>query len=101
VEQNEISKKEQIQMDFDWRHLLECCLEEGRAVTAAQYAEHLGIARSTAARRLVTLVAYEGAVTFRNVGKNRYPKITYEPSGRGETWDYGYGSYDLPNAEAL
>lgn len=97
----EPTTKERHQMDFDWKHLLECCLEEGRAVTAGEYAAHMGIARSTAARRLVTLVEYEGAVTFRQMGKNRYPKITYEPSGRGETWSYGYGDYDLPNAEAL
>lgn len=93
--------KEQHQLNFDWQHLLECCIERGRAVTASEYADHLGIARSTAARRLVTLVAYEGAVTHRAIGRNRYPKISYEPSGKGERWSYSYGDYDLPDSEAL
>jgi len=101
MEENELSKKAQHQLNHDWLKLVECNVEEGRAVTAAQFAQFLGIARSTAARRLVTLVGYEGAVTFRLQGKNRFPKIVYEAAGRGTRWSYAYGDYDLPDREAL
>lgn len=89
----DLSVKEKHQVGFDWRHLGDCCMERGRAVTAAEYAAYMGIARSTAGRRLVTLVEVELAVTQRQTGRNRYPKITYEPIGNGETWDYTYGWY--------
>ena len=89
-----LSVKERHQLAYDWQHLGEACLDRGRAVTAAEYAVHMGIARSTAGRRLIALVEAELAETFRQTGKNRYPKITYQPTGHGQTWDYTYGRYD-------
>lgn len=88
-----LSVKERHQLNFDWRHLGECCFEKGRAVTAAEYAAYMGIARSTSGRRLVDLVTNEVAITYRTTGRNKYPKISYEPIGKSETWDYTYGWY--------
>jgi len=99
--ENELTRKAQHQLTHDWEKLVECNVEEGRAITAAQFAQFLGIARSTAMRRLITLVEYEGAITFRLQGKNRFPKIVYEAAGRGTRWSYAYGDYDLPDSEAL
>lgn len=99
--ENELTVKAQHQLNHDWQKLVECNVEEGESVTAAQFAQFLGIARSTAARRLVTLAEYEGAITFRLQGKNRFPKIVYEAAGRGTRWSYAYGDYDLPDSGAL
>lgn len=96
---NELTRKEQHQLRHDWQHLGECCFEKGRAVTAAEFAAYAGIARSTAGRRLVDLVTQEMAVTQRQQGKNRYPKMVYEPTGKNETWDYTYGWYSLNDGE--
>ena len=90
---NELSRKEQHQIRFDWERLGECAFEKGRPVTASEFAAFLGIARSTATRRLVDLVEQEVAVTYRSEGRNHLPKIAYEPTGQGETWDYTYGWY--------
>lgn len=95
----DLSVKERHQINFDWRHLGECCMEKGRAVTAAEYASFMGIARSTSGRRLVALVESEVAITERSTGKNKYPRIAYEPIGKNETWDYIYGWYSENDSE--
>jgi len=93
VDGNELSRKEQHQLSFDWHKLVELCSEKGRAVTAGEFADFLGIARSTAARRLMAMVDHDGATTIRGAARNRFPKITYLPVGLGDTWSFSYGAH--------
>jgi len=88
---NELSKKARHQLDYDWHKLVELCSEMGRPVTAGEFAEHMGIARSTAFRRLLAMVDNDGVTTLRGAARNRFPKITYLPVGLGDTWNYVYG----------
>lgn len=91
MDENGLSKKAQHQLDFDWHKLVELCSEIGRPATAGEFAQHMGIARSTAFRRLLAMVNNDGATTIRAAARNRYPKITYLPVGLGDTWNYAYG----------
>jgi predicted ArsR family transcriptional regulator len=93
----ELSKKERRLLDHAWHKLCECCAENLRPVTAGEFAKHMGVAPSTARRWLADMLENGGIVSFRGIARNRFPKITYEPTGRGETWDYAYG--ELYNAE--
>jgi len=89
--ENELSVKQMHALRFAHQMLLELCCDNGRPVTAGEFATCLGVARSTAVRRLIELMTENAAVSIRQQARNRYPKIVYEPAGRGETWDYGYG----------
>jgi len=65
--------------DMAWRKLCGLCNAKGRRVTAGEFAQAMGIARSTAQRWLADMIA-EGAVSsYREVGKNGLPKSTYLP----------------------
>jgi len=88
---NELTTKQRHALNFAHQMLLELCCDVGRPVTAGEFAVCLGVARSTAVRRLIELMGKNGAVSIRQAARNRFPKIVYEPAGRGETWDYGYG----------
>jgi len=89
--EKELSLKQRHALRYAHQMLLELCCDVGRPVTAGEFAQSLGIARSTAVRRLIELMSENGAVSIRQAARNRFPKIVYEPAGRGETWDYGYG----------
>jgi len=91
MSENELTVKQRHALKFAHQMLLELCCEEGRPVTAGEFAAHLGIARSTAVARLMELANENALVAIRQQARNRFPKIVYEPAGRGETWDYGYG----------
>jgi len=90
-DENGLSRKAQHQLNFDWQKLVELCAEIGRPATAGEFAEHLGIARSTAARRLADMVEHDGATKIEGTARNRYPKYCYLPVGLGDTWSYLYG----------
>jgi len=65
--------------DMAWHKLLALCNAKVRRVTAGEFAQAMGIARSTAQRWLADMIA-EGAVSsYREVGKNGLPKSTFLP----------------------
>lgn len=83
-----MSTKKRHLYDMAWRVLLAMCRARGRAVTAGEFADEMGIARSTAQRWLADML-YEGAIySFREIGKNGLAKSTFEPIGRNVTWCY-------------
>lgn len=94
-----LTVKERHSLNFHWRHLGECCFDRGRAVTAEEYSKFMGIAVSTARRALIRLTELETVETIRGVARNRYPKISYQPNGNGQTWDYTYGWYGADESE--
>jgi len=88
---NELSKKERHHLDWCWHKLVELCAEIGRPATAGEFAEHLGVARSTAHRWLADMEENDGLTRTIGQARNRYPKVMYLPVGLGDTWDYIYG----------
>lgn len=90
-DENGLSRKAQHQLNFDYHKLVELCSEIGRPATAGEFAEHMGVARNTAFRRLLAMVDNDGVTTIRGAARNRFPKITYLPVGLGDTWTYAYG----------
>jgi len=95
MSENQLTTKQRTALRFAHQMLLELCCDVGRPVTAGEFAQCLGIARSTAVARLMELANENALVAIRQQARNRFPKIVYEPAGRGETWDYARG--ELPD----
>jgi len=88
---NELSKKEAHHLDWCWHKLVELCSEQGRPATAGEFAEFLGVARSTAHRWLRDMDDNDGVTRTIGTARNRYPKVMYLPVGLNDTWTYAYG----------
>lgn len=81
-----MSKKKRFISNAAWHALTDACVEMGRAVTAGEYAKHIGIARSTAHTWLWDMHVVGAVDVFEHVGKNHQSVSFYAPAGHGEDW---------------